>query len=1161
MPKSQSNKTCKIMKKSVKRDRFLLRIMKVSLTQTMIWIFFTEISLASVGRAQEFMNRSISLEVQETQLSRVLRTIEKQADVRFVYSSRAIKADRRISLSTREQKLSDVLARILDPLRISYRILEGQIILNPAGPAPAQGAVPATSQTVTEEMETALEVRGRVTDEKGEGLPGVTVLIRGTQQGGVTDARGGFVLRVPDDKAVLVFSFVGYASRELPVSRTPMEVMLMPDDKALEEVVVVGYGTQSRVNLTGAVSSIGAKSIENRPVSDLANALQGTMSGLVVTRTNGQPGADNIQIQVRGATSANGNVNPLLVVDGVPAPISMLQTMNPADVENVTVLKDAAAAAIFGAQAAGGVIMVTTKKGSSGKTVFEYSNLFGIDWMLNVPRRISLMDEALYTNLSNKNAGLPPAFNDNELDLIRRKVEYYISPTDTNYYVYLNQQDFTKQMIRDFTSMQTHNLTARGGTGKFNYLASFGTYSKQGAFRDGPDRFNRYNARLNMGVQLNRYFSLDSRINYTKKKQEAPSINVNDLLNHSFRRRMQNPIFTPEGRLSSAAGDIQGVYAILVAGGYNNLDENNLDGVFTLKAADFVKGLQLRAIYGTKLNRSDRELFSRTVELWQRTFVNMYMNNPNSLTITNGAYESNNLQFLADYHLDIGPKSKFDALAGYQFEDVRNSAIVTAARNLVSNDLPALGLGDNTTKTNTQVISTHATKSYFGRVNYSYDDRLLFEATVRSDESSRLARGLRVKVFPSASAGWNIHQEKWFAKRSPFSQVKLRASWGQLGSALANIIGNYDFMNMLQRNDNLAMGFPSVRSTYFFQNVVPSSTLTWETVETTNGGLDLGFFNNKVTLSGDYYLKYNRNMLAPQQLPATFGVSTPRINNGVLKSWGWEVEASYRDKVGEVDVNVGFNLSDNRNRLIRYAGQKVVSAGKVNILEGYPLGTIWGYQTSGLFQSDAEAADWAFQNAVTGAGDVKYVDQNNDNRISIGNGTLADHGDLVYLGVDQPRYTFGVTGGARWKGFDFSFFLQGVGSRKFLPGNGTINPQDAAWNQPLAMHMDYWTETNRDAMFPRPYMGGQHNYQRADRWVLDGRYMRLKNIQLGFTVPESIMSKVKVSRARIYVSGQDLLTVSGMGVFNKVFNPEYVNNVNFTYPFPATLAFGMNVSF
>ena len=1012
--------------------------------------------------------------------------------------------------------------------------------------------------------QTASEIKITVTDSVTQtAIPGVNIAIKGTSRGATSDANGLVKLNASPNETIVI-SFIGYDKKELLIgNRTTLTVQLSPSQESLNEVVVVGYGVQKKVNMTGAVSTIDKKVIENRPVSNLASSLQGTTPGLIVTRSSGQPGAENITIQLRGATSANGNVNPLVMIDGVSAPISVLQTINPNDVENISVLKDAAAAAIYGAQAAGGVILVTTKKGKSGKTVFDYSTMIGTSWMQDVPQRMSLLDEALYANLSNKGAGLGPAYSDATLDLIRKGVEYYLNPADTSRYIYLNQKDLVSQTVRKRTGLQSHNFTARGGSEKVNYLASLGYYNQQGAFKLGPDKLNRYNARINVGAQLTKHISLDSRVAYTMQKQEAPSRSAATILNQTMRYRSMWPIFTPEGRLSGeGTGSANMGYAYLKEGGYDNTDNNNFDGVFTLKVADIVKGLQLRAVYGAQYIRGDRELFNRTVTTWQRFVPIYYLNNPNSFEVTRSVTKNNNVQFLADYDFNLGKKSNFHILGGYQYEDSYYSSVFTSSSNLVSNDLPALGLGDDATKKNSQTISSYAYQSYFGRLNYNYADKYLFEATVRVDESSRLAPGLRTKAFPAVSAGWNVNHENWFPATTPVSALKLRASWGQLGSALASIIGNYDYLNMLTRSNALVLGTPETRSMYFYQNTVPSSSLTWETVETSNGGIDLGLFKNKLMITADYYVKYNRNMLTPLQLPATFGVNTPRINNGELKSWGWELEVNYRDKVGkDFDYNIGFNLFDNKNKLLKYNGQKVITPGIIDILEGYPLKSIWGYKTDGYFQTNAEVQEWAFQNVLTAAGDVKYIDVNGDKLINGGKATPEDHGDLVYLGTDQPRYTFGITGGFNWKGFDFSFFFQGVGSRTFYPSAGFVNPQDAAWNQPLAFHNDYWTEDNRDAYFPRPFIGGGHNYLRADKWIVNGKYIRLKNAQIGYNLPESLLKKVKVSRARVFFTGQDLFTFTGLGIFDGSFSPEYTNNTSFQYPLYSNASLGINLTF
>ncbi len=1007
-------------------------------------------------------------------------------------------------------------------------------------------------------------VTGQVADENGAGLPGVNIAIKGSSRGVNTDASGKYKISVPNANTTLIFSFVGYITQEVVVgNKATINISLQTDNRALDEVVVVGYGTQKKANLTGAVSTIDSKTIENRPVANVANALQGVASGLVVTRGTGQPGNEGLGIQIRGATSANGNVDPLILIDGVTASSFTLQTLNPNDVESISVLKDAAAAAIYGAQAAGGVLLITTKKGNSGKTVFEYSNQIGVDWALNVPQRLSLLNEAEYANLARQNAKIAPEYTADDLQRIRDGIPYIVNPSDSTRYIFYNQEDQIKQVVRDYSPMQTHNLSVKGGNNKTNYLVSLGYYGKQGVFKVGPDRVDRYNVRINLGTQLNKHFSLDSRIAYTLQDQQASSAGTDGqgLVYQIYRLRTRFPIFTPEGRLNGGAGSsANNAYALLKEGGYNNMERNFFDGVFTLAAKDLVKGLNLRAIVGQQYRFGERKRFARQVDLWGRFAPIFFLNNPNSYTRTNELINNTNIQLLADYDWNIG-KSKFHVLGGYQWEDNRFTTIATTSNSLVNNDQPTLNLGDDKTKSNSESINTYAFQSVFGRINYNLDDKYLLEATFRMDESSRLAPGLRNKFFPSASIGWNMHRENWFSNNLGFiSEFKVRGSWGQLGNALG--IGYYDYLNLLSRGSNLVLGGAESRTSYFSQSVVPSSNLSWETIETTNGGLDLGLLKNRLQISGDYYVKLNRNMLTPLQLPATFGVGTPKINNGELKSWGWELEVKFRDKIGkDFSYNIGFNLSDNQNKLISYAGQKVISAGTVGLLEGYPLNSIWGYKTAGYFTSEDEVKASAFQDSRTGAGDVRYVDQNGDGKINVGKGSPQDPGDLVYLGTDQPRYVFGLNIGMQWKGLDLSAFIQGVGQRTFLPSSEALEPLSQAWKQPLAIHNDYWTPENPNATFPRPYLQGSFRYLPADKWVMNGQYARLKNIQLGYTLPDNLLKKISISRARVFISGQDVLSFTRLGVFNNYFNPEQRNGVENDYPFFGTITMGLNLTF
>lgn len=1009
-----------------------------------------------------------------------------------------------------------------------------------------------------------ITITGKIIDgEKGEPLPGVSITIKGTSRGATTNAKGDYSIKVPNKNSVLTFSFLGYENQEIVVdNQTIISVSLAPDAKSLEEVIVVGYGTQKKVNLTGAVSTIDSKAIENRPSSNLANALQGTSPGLIVTRSNGQPGSEGIGIQIRGASSANGNIDPLVVLDGVTVPGNTLQTMNPNDVESISVLKDAAAASIYGAQAAGGVILITTKKAKSGKVKFSYLAQQGTDWSINVPDRMTLLEEAEFSNLARKNSGSGPEYSADDIQRIIDGVPYVVNPADTTTYLFYNQTPLTDQVLKKYSSMTTQNLSMSGGTDKLNFLLSGGYYGKNGVFKIGPDDYKRYNLRLNLGAQLSKVFSLDARLSYTKDQQDAASggLNGQGLIYELYRLRTRTPFFTPDGQYNGA-GSAATAYARLEAGGYNKYVRNYYDGTFTLKAANIIKGLVLRAVVGTQYRVGDRENFARTVPLWGRGKILSYVNQVNAYTLTDEFTNNTNIQFLANYDIKIAAKHNLGVLLGYNWEDFRFENMVAGATNLVSNDLPTLNLGDDKTKTNSQAIGTNASQSVFSRFNYNYDGKYLIESTIRRDESSRLAPGLRVKFFPSASVGWNLHRETFMKEINFITEFKLRASWGRLGGALGgSTIGNYDYLSQLSRGSTLVLG--DSRASYLFQGSIPSQVLSWETIETSNGGVDIGLFKNKLQINADYYVKYNRNMLTPQNLPAVIGIGTPKKNNGELKSWGWEIEARYRGQIGkDFSYTIAGNLSDNQNKLINFAGRNIVAAGTNSIVEGYPLNSVFGYKTDGYFQTADEVKAWAFQDNRTGAGDVKYLDLNGDAKINVGKGNTGDFGDLVYLGTTQARLVFGTTLGFNYKGFDFSVFIQGVGKRSFRPETQTIAPLLVTWKQALGIHRDYWTPENPNSLYPRPYVGGDHNYRVSDKWLLNGQYARLKNLQLGYTIPEKVSARLKVSRARIFFSAQDILTYSKLGNFKGYFDPEQRDNIENDYPFFATASAGINLNF
>lgn len=1012
-------------------------------------------------------------------------------------------------------------------------------------------------------------IQGKVVDaQTGQPVIGVTVRLQNKNTGAATNQEGMFTIEaMPSD--ILQFTSIGYEVLLIPVkNQTFISAKLGASKSTLNDVVVVGYGTQKKINMTGAVSTVNAKMIEDRPVTTLAGALQGAAAGLVITRTSGQPGAENFGIEIRGATSANGGVSPLVILDGIAASTTVLLTLNPSDIESVTMLKDAAAASIYGAQAAGGVMIITTKKGKAGKPVFEYTNLLSAQKPQNVPEKLSLLEEMLYVNVSAANSGGSPGYSATDINRARLGLQYYVDPNDTTRYVYYNSKSQIGQILRDNSAMSNHNFSVRGGTEKTHYLMSLGLFNQNGLFKIGPDKYKRYNARMNVGTQITDKITFDARVGFNVTDMLQPTITPDgtwstSLLNVIYRFRNRNPLRTPEGRYhdNSASGITS--YAILDAGGEIKSLGRNLDGVFTLQSKSWlVKGLDLTVKYGGQYYNNEVAAFYKTVQTWFRSVPGEKLQDPNSFERSISSNWNSNVQFLADYDWSFGKDHHFHLLGGYQWNDNRYQYLNATASSLVSNDLATLNLGNSLTKGNSDYISTSAFQSVFGRFNYVFRDKLLLEATLRSDESSRLSPGKRTKVFPAVSAGWKLQNEPWFAAIKPvFSEFKIRGSWGRLGSAEGGIIGPYDFIDKLSQGTNVVLGNTETKSTYFYNGAIPSATLTWETLETSNIGVDLGLLRSKLNVSFDYYVKHNNNMLVPQQLPVILGIGAPVVNGGRLRSWGWELQLTYAGQTGNgIDYGISFNLSDNQNKLLKYNDNNSVWLGTVSLLEGYPLNTIWGYQTDGYIQNQKDLNNSPFYSNLIGIGDVKYVDKDRNGILSNGAGTVNKRGDLIYLGTNQPRYTFGWTGSVGWKGIDLQVFLQGVLKNTFLAETDAIHPSTGSWIIPLKMHLDYWTEDNRNAAFPRPRTGTA-SYLTSDKWTMNGAYMRLKNIQVGYSLPKHLLQKVHVERLRLFFSAQDIMTWDKLGIFSKTFNPESMNSVGHNYPLFGTYSFGVNLSF
>ena len=1024
------------------------------------------------------------------------------------------------------------------------------------------GFVTATAQTQSH------RILGTVTDLKGIPLQGVNVLIKNGGSGTITDKEGKYSL-VVEPTAVLIFSYAGFLNQEEKVGdRTSINVSMQENTSTLEDVVVVGYGTQKKLNLSGSVAQVTGKDLANRPVANVTGALQGVMPGLTVVRGSGKPGSEGYDIRIRGFTSAN-DAKALVLVDGIEQDMNLL---DPSDIESISVLRDASASAIYGARAAAGVVLVTTKQAKAGKTKVTFSTNYAVNITARQPHRLNSWDEQTLIDESRINATGAPEYTDEQYEWLKNpNMNYRPNPTQDRWEYYDNN-DWIKEGMDKYNHQQNHSISVGGGEQKLNYLFTGAYYKRDGVLRYGPDDNNRINTKLNVNAELNKYLSMKLTVGYINSRIHENAYGTNDLINRLYRSRTRQSLYTPAEDTTGQPynGDLQ----------VNPVDIEKNAGVDTRNFATFtsrlgfqvknvIPGLTLDVIGWRNQGMYNEEKDSRSINWYGRSTntIRFQVNVPNSIAVIKNKSYQNNLQSFLTYHLKLD-KHDFTIMQGGSYEEYRKDEVNASGQNMVSNDFFSLNYADPLTLKSSQKIETWALASLFGRFNYNFAGKYLFEASYRYDGSSRLAPQHRWDLFPSFSAAWRLSEENFFRDNISFiPNFKIRASWGQLGNG--SPLGLYPYIPLLNSgltNTNSTatpnLVFNDLRSQYIYQDTLASPNVTWETVQQSNIGIDLGFLDNRLTITADYYVKKNKNMLAFLNLPNIIGIGTPAYNVGELKSWGKELDVKWRDHVGSIEYHVGFNISDNQNKLLKYNGKNSIgTGGVVNLMEGYALNTVWGYQSAGLIQSKNDLDDYKskfttqyFNNLAPG--DMKYIDKNGDGVLSAGGGTPQNPGDLVYLGTTNARYTYGFDFGFSWKGFDFAAFLQGAATRKFLIDQGTLSPMLGTADMPWTIHMDRWTPDNTNAFWPRMYQTDAHNFKPSDRWVQNGNYLRLKNIQIGYTVP---VKRTFLRNLQVYVSGQDLWETTKV---LSVFDPEVGNNVSATaYPFYRTVSFGLNAGF
>ncbi len=1042
-------------------------------------------------------------------------------------------------------------------------------------------------------------ITGTVRNATGDPVAGASIANLSTGISAQTNAKGFFEIEGKISQELRI-SVVGFETQQLRIQSSSLEITMISADHSLDEVVVVGYGKQKKVNLTGAVTQIDSKILDNRPVANATQALQGAVPNLNITFTNGRPGGEG-NLNIRGFASINSaNAQPLILIDGVPGNIN---TINPRDIESISVLKDASAAAIYGARGAFGVMLVTTKKGKAGKMNINYANNFGwsgltvsTDFMTSGYDAALMNDEAFIRATGNSYTGYTP---EDYAELLKRKNDPSLpsvviqNRNGKDQYVYYANTDWWSEMYRNTQTSMEHSLNFSGGTDKIDYYISGRLYEKGGLMKINQDKFDGYNVRSRINAQVTPWLKVSANTqlnyqNYTYPGWATNPDNNNNFISTTVHALPSYVPINPDGTATYRTelnnyniGD--GIYADLLygksKGGQDKYEFINMfESVFQL-----TKELTLTGNY-TYTHNPVHNWNRRTAAPWSifPGVINYLGNDTYSETIENKPKHSLNL--FANYNKQLGDH-QIGATLGFNQETTGYKRIGGTHTNLLSEDLNdfALGTGQMQLLGN---ADTWALRGYFGRINYNYKGRYLLEVNGRYDGTSKFPSSQRYGFFPSFSGGWRLSEETFMEQLKPvLNEAKFRVSYGALGNAQEAAV--YGYVPLL--NTGLSNYITNGTKTQYLSSPTPiSPDLTWERTSTLNFGTDLEFFKSKLSISADYFIRNTLDMLIPgKTLPAVFGAASPKTNAGDLRNKGWEISIAWRDQTEmggkPFGYNIGLGLSDSKAKITRFDNKEMLLN---NYYVGQTLGEVWGYSIDGFYNSNEEAAavpkgfqDYVNQRRLqaTGdwsklqAGDLKFVDVNGDGKVDNGTNTLMNPGDQIIIGNDRPRYTFGFNLGANWNGFDISAFLQGIGRQHWWPGANS----DKFWGPysrpyysfvPKDFEEDIWTPENTDAYYPllRGYIALNDRSSlnvKSDRYLQDLAYIRLKNLTVGYSVPQSWLSRVKLSNARIYVSGENIWTATKLR--SKYIDPEQsAQETNGrSYPVSKTFSFGLDLTF
>lgn len=1002
-----------------------------------------------------------------------------------------------------------------------------------------------------------IEVSGKVTDSNsGETLVGVNILLQGSTQGTITNLDGEFLLdNIPAD-GILIASFVGYESATIEVAnRTAIDIQLKENTVGVDEVVVVGYGTTKKSNLTGAVSVVKTDDLMKAQVANVSNAVVGRMPGIIAKQASGEPGKDGSQLFIRGVATFQGNTTPAVIIDGVERSYEDFSQIDPNEIESVNVLKDAAAASIFGMSGANGVILVTTKRGKSGKPQVSYSYNLGVQSPTKLPEFVNSADYAILSNERNTYLGQEPAYTDIEISAFRNGTDRDNYP-NTDWYDVIMENDNAIQ--------QQHNLSINGGSEKLRYFTSVG-YLDQGGFYDALN-FKRFNLRSNIDIDLSKYTTVSVNVSGRVEKTEEAATPSNGIFAETLRNPSIMSATYSNGGIAAPLGGHQNTYGAVKEGGYGKTTNNTILTTLELnQKIPWVEGLSVKGVMSYDKNYFNNKVWSLDPQEYSLgtggEFIKMPKSAP-SLTLNQNEFDNLELQLQLNYNKTFGEHS-ITALAMFLQRERNTSVSTINAWGYSSETLAEItAASEQSSIGNAQEFGR---QSYIGRLNYTYGGKYMVEGNMRRDGTENFHPDKRWGTFASFSLGWVVSEEAFFKDNISFINfLKVRGSYGTLGNDQINgdrfaYYGKYNISSPFNW-----LGSTMNYGSYYFggayvvglePGAIKNKNITWEKSKKTNFALDAQILD-KLDITFDYFIEKRTDILTQRSasVPLTFGATLPMENIGEVENKGFEISLAYNQKIGDLHFYLGGNFTYAKNE-IKFLDE---AEGTSEYLkrEGRPIDAYYGYEAIGIFGSQSEIDSSPVQElaggTATAPGDVKYADINGDGTVNAN--------DRTYLGEGNvPNIIYGISGGLDYKGFDFSFMFQGAADVQYQLQGQIVWPFFNGGSVPKFWAEDHWTASNTSATYSNMNINENNFPQSAPSslYIYDASYIRLKNIEIGYSLPESVLSKVGISKVRFYVGGQNLWTKSDVPQLD----PEAIQNQGQTYPNVKSVNFGVQVNF